>query len=212
VAIARALINRPKLILADEPTASLDKEASTTVVTLLKELTVEEGCTVIMVTHDNRILELADRMVNMVDGNIISDVVLHDTLKICDFLRTVELFKHLTPKEITNTAEKMKRRHYSKDEVIIREGDAGAEFFLINRGSVDVLRRDEAGEDRQVATLGEGDIFGEHALIVDEPRNSTCVATTEVETFVLDKTDFKRALETSGSFREQIYSVYFQRQ
>src|SRR4249920_1910 len=50
VAVARALVNRPKLVLADEPTASLDKESSNTVVNLLKELTVKEGCTVIMVT------------------------------------------------------------------------------------------------------------------------------------------------------------------
>ena len=68
VAVARALVNHPKLVLADEPTASLDKESSSIVVKLFKELTTKEGCTVMMVTHDNRILELADRIVNMVDG------------------------------------------------------------------------------------------------------------------------------------------------
>src|SRR5262249_22567924 len=95
VAVARALVNRPKLVLADEPTASLDKDSSATVVNLLKELTVNEGCTVIMVTHDNRILELADRIVNMVDGRIISNVVLRSALIICEFLKSVELFKEL---------------------------------------------------------------------------------------------------------------------
>ena len=65
-----------------------------------------------MVTHDNRILELADRIVNMVDGSIRSDVMLRDAVMICEFLRTVELFKHLTPTEITNIAEKMKRRRF----------------------------------------------------------------------------------------------------
>src|SRR5437868_5785508 len=59
VAVARAVINRPRLVLADEPTASLDKESSNTVVNLLKELTVAQGCTVIMVTHDSRILDVA---------------------------------------------------------------------------------------------------------------------------------------------------------
>ncbi len=54
-----------------------------------------------MVTHDNRMMEMADRIVNMVDGTIKSDVVLRDALMICEFLRTVELFKHLTPTEIT---------------------------------------------------------------------------------------------------------------
>ena len=81
VAIARALVNRPKLVLADEPTAALDKDSARSVVDLLKEITVENGATVVMVTHDHRIIEKADRLVHMVDGRIASDVVLHDALK-----------------------------------------------------------------------------------------------------------------------------------
>ncbi len=212
VAVARALVNRPKLILADEPTAALDKESSRIVVNLLKELTTQEGCTVVMVTHDNRILEFADRIVNMVDGSIKSDVVLHDAVRICQFLRTVEIFNHLTPAEITNIAEKMTRRNYRKNEVIIREGDPGEEFFLIGRGTVDVRKR-VSGADTKVATLNPGDFFGERALIVEEPRNATCVAASDrVEIFVLGKTEFKAVIETSVTFKEQIQLIYFQRQ
>ncbi len=213
VAVARALVNRPKLILADEPTAALDKEASRIVVGLLKELTTQEGCSVIMVTHDNRILELADRIVNMVDGTIRSDVVLRDALIICEFLRTVELFKNLTPIEITNIAEKMQRRHYNKDQIIIRAGDPGEEFFLIGDGLVDVLRAAPDGQEQHVATLGPGKFFGEHALLVDEPRNATCVAVSDrVEVLTLGKADFRQAIDSSASFKDQIQAVYFQRQ
>jgi putative ABC transport system ATP-binding protein len=213
VAIARALVNRPKLVLADEPTAALDKDSSRIVVDLLKELTTQEGCTVIMVTHDVRIIELADRIVNIVDGTIRSDVVLRDALMICEFLRTVDLFKNLTPTEITNIAERMKRRCYRKDEIIIRQGDPGEEFFLTGSGRIEVRRRGADGHDDAVATLGAGQVFGEHALMVDEPRNATCVAgTDEVEVFVLRKDDFRRALETSASFKDQVQAIYFQRQ
>jgi putative ABC transport system ATP-binding protein len=213
VAVARALVNRPKLILADEPTAALDKDSSQIVVNLLRELTTQEGCSVVMVTHDNRILELADRIVNMVDGTIKSDVVLRDAVRICEFLRTVDLFKHLTPTEITNIAERMKRRRYRMNDVIIREGDPGDEFFLIGEGSVDVRKRAPGAGDVHVATLGAGNVFGERALIVDEPRNATCAAASEtVEIFALGKSDFKQALETSASFKDQIQSIYFQRQ
>ena len=213
VAVARALVNRPKLVLADEPTAALDKDSSRIVVNLLKELTTQDGCTVMMVTHDNRILELADRIVNMVDGTITSDVVLRDAVKICEFLRTVDLFKHLTPTELTNIAEKMKRSRYAKDEIIIREGEPGEAFFLIGHGSVDVRRRGAEAEEQLVATLGVGNFFGERALIVDEPRNATCVAASDqVEVFALDKANFKHALDTSASFKDQIQAIYFQRQ
>ena len=74
VAIARALANRPRLVLADEPTAALDKDSTRNVVRLFKEMTVEDGTAILMVTHDHRIIELADRLVHMVDGRIVSDV------------------------------------------------------------------------------------------------------------------------------------------
>ena len=73
VAIARALVNKPTLILADEPTAALDKKSGRDVVTLLQHLAKEEGRTVLMVTHDNRILDVADRIINLVDGRLESD-------------------------------------------------------------------------------------------------------------------------------------------
>jgi putative ABC transport system ATP-binding protein len=73
VAIARALVNQPALILADEPTAALDKESGRDVVTLMQRLAKDQGCTILMVTHDNRILDVADRIVNLVDGHLESD-------------------------------------------------------------------------------------------------------------------------------------------
>jgi putative ABC transport system ATP-binding protein len=78
VAIARALVNQPNLILADEPTAALDKESSRDVVTLMQTLAREKGCTILMVTHDNRILDVADRIINLVDGYLESDTTTKD--------------------------------------------------------------------------------------------------------------------------------------
>ncbi len=70
VAIARALVSRPKLVLADEPTAALDKQSGRDVVEIMQKLAREQGCTILMVTHDNRILDIADRIVNMEDGRL----------------------------------------------------------------------------------------------------------------------------------------------
>ncbi|MEL7053888.1 MAG: ATP-binding cassette domain-containing protein [Cyanobacteria bacterium J06588_5] len=70
VAIARALVSRPKLILADEPTSSLDSQSGRDVVEIMQRLAREEGCTVLLVTHDNRILDIADRILHMEDGQL----------------------------------------------------------------------------------------------------------------------------------------------
>jgi len=71
VAIARALVAKPKLILADEPTAALDKQSGRDVVEILQSLAKEQGCAILLVTHDNRILDIADRIIYMEDGRLV---------------------------------------------------------------------------------------------------------------------------------------------
>jgi putative ABC transport system ATP-binding protein len=75
VAIARALVSHPKIVLADEPTAALDKKSGRDVVELMQKLAKEQGCTILLVTHDNRILDVADRIIYMEDGQLKSDRV-----------------------------------------------------------------------------------------------------------------------------------------
>ncbi len=70
VAIARALVSRPKIVLADEPTAALDKQSGRDVVDIMHDLAKQQGCTILLVTHDNRILDIADRIIYMEDGRL----------------------------------------------------------------------------------------------------------------------------------------------
>ncbi|MDY6939105.1 MAG: DevA family ABC transporter ATP-binding protein [Cyanobacteriota bacterium] len=70
VAIARALASRPKIVLADEPTAALDKKSGRDVVDIMHDLAKQQGCTILLVTHDNRILDIADRIIYMEDGRL----------------------------------------------------------------------------------------------------------------------------------------------
>jgi putative ABC transport system ATP-binding protein len=70
VAIARALASHPQLVLADEPTAALDSKSGRDVVELMQRLAKEQGCTILLVTHDPRILDIADRIVQMEDGRL----------------------------------------------------------------------------------------------------------------------------------------------
>ena len=70
VAIARALVARPKIVMADEPTAALDSHSGHAVMELLRKLAKEEGVTVLMVTHDPRIVDIADSIIHLEDGII----------------------------------------------------------------------------------------------------------------------------------------------
>ena len=71
VAVARALVAGPGLILADEPTAALDRQSGRDVVELMRDLAKTSGMPILLVTHDPRILDVADRVVNMEDGRIV---------------------------------------------------------------------------------------------------------------------------------------------
>lgn len=72
VAIARALVARPKIVLADEPTAALDRRSGREVVEILQQLARQQGATILLVTHDHRILDVADRILALEDGRITS--------------------------------------------------------------------------------------------------------------------------------------------
>src|SRR5262249_3716347 len=70
VAIARALIHEPRLLVCDEPTSALDAKAGQTVMELIKQVAVQPGRAVIIVTHDSRVFGIGDRIVEMSDGRI----------------------------------------------------------------------------------------------------------------------------------------------
>ena len=88
VAIARALVRNPKVILADEPTAALDSVSGRGVVDQLQQLARRQGCAILLVTHDNRILNVADRILTLVDGRLasyaagLSDTAGHTTAEV----------------------------------------------------------------------------------------------------------------------------------
>jgi len=75
VAIARALVARPAIVLADEPTAALDSKSGRDVVNIMRKLAREQGSTILLVTHDDRILDVADRIVHLEDGRLVNNSV-----------------------------------------------------------------------------------------------------------------------------------------
>jgi len=206
VAVARGMIHEPQLILADEPTAALDAESGREVVTIFQELAREKNCTILIVTHDNRILDVADRIVSMVDGQICSNVLVRRNALMCLAIKEFAIFSSLTPQSISHVAEKVTLKNYPAGAEIIRQGEIGHEFFLIGRGDVEV-----EVDGKIVNTLTKGAFFGEISLVKRQPRTATVRAKTNVVCFLLSKDEFQSVMDSSKSFEEELRNAIFSR-
>jgi len=211
VAIARALANRPGLILADEPTAALDANSGRIVMGMLKRHSAEHGTTVIVVTHDQRVLDAADRVVKMVDGRISSDVRLKAAAMVCDYLRHCPLFTDLPSTTLARVAERVCVERYTPGAVVVRQGDEADAFYVIKSGRLEVEIA-EGDRSQFVRFMGGGDFFGEIALVKGGPRTATVTAREPTELLSLRKDAFNEVLKTSASFEEELRRVLFERQ
>ncbi len=211
VAIARALAYRPKLVLADEPTAALDEESGRIAFEELRRMADQEGTTVIIVTHDDRILEGADRIVSLRYGRVASNLPVREAKQICEFLNHCDLFGGLTLMTLADVIETMRRAEFAPGETIIRQGERGDRFYLIRSGEVEGHGVREDGSEFRFR-LGEGQFFGERALATEEPRNATVTARGPVVTYTLDKADFTAAREKNPRFADQLRTVFALRQ
>ena len=267
VAVARALVNRPKLILADEPTAALDANSGAAVITLLqnlardrdeaeiaklvkkpgdgddetgrlteeqatllKELTTEKGATSLIVTHDARIMNRADRIVHMERGRIVSNVVVAERLFVTEGLRKAAFFAAILPEQQQAIAdgvcigmhpdlpvsfqltlrEDLPVKIFAAGETIVKQGDPvndASEFYLIRQGRVRV-ERDAGFGPTKVADLAAQDFFGDRALVTNEPRNSTVIAEERTEVYCIGRETFRKYEATSRPFIMRIRDVY----
>ncbi len=209
VAVARALAPRPPLVLADEPTAALDAKTGSQVINLLKQLGKEQGTATVLVTHDNRVLQAADRIINMVDGRLVSDVAVGESLEICEFLSKVPAFVGYTPGALAEIAEHMQPRNLPSGTTVFHQGDVAQDFFIVWQGSV-LIRNDDTGEE--LARLEPGAFFGEVALLSGQPRNATAVVVDDAVLLTLGKEDFEAGLQREKNFRDQLREVFYNRQ
>lgn len=208
VAIARGLVHNPKLVLADEPTAALDEQSGRTVVELLQKLASENQSTIVIVTHDNRILDVADRIITLVDGAIRSDALVKEAAILTQMLAKCSIFERVTPRTLTRVADEMTIERLPPGTQIIRENDPGDRFFLVRSGSVSVRR---GHPEQEIATLGVGDFFGETALLTGQPRNASVYTREETLLCSLSKTNFQSAMAESASLETEIREAYFER-
>ena len=139
VAIARALAGRPRIILADEPTASLDRKSGREVVDRIQALAKREGCAVVLVTHDTRILDVADRIIHLEEGRLsgFADAVLAGTQQLLGTLakggRAQELGRQvagMSAAQFTGVVEQMTAEAQQLLQVMSMSTDDAFEILL----------------------------------------------------------------------------------
>ena len=110
-------------------------------------------------------------------------------------IQTVPLFSDLSEISLKVITDKMVARSYDKEKMILIEESAGETFFLICKGTVKITRMSDDGREVILAILGEGDFFGEMALLDGEGRSANVVALEDAEVLTLQRSDFLDILE-----------------
>jgi len=120
------------------------------------------------------------------------------------FFRKFSLFAELDDRELTSIAAVAKTRRYAKDDVVFHADESGDVFCLIREGEVKVTMISPEGKEIILSMLGPGDFFGEMALLDDEPRSATVIATTPLEVVTIWRSDFLSILAENFSITKKV--------
>ena len=235
VAIARALLRDPALLVLDEATSALDPATEASINASIKGL--RGGRTVISVTHRLASVTDADRIFVLRDGHLVESGT-HDELlergrdyrdlweKQSGFafdaagdgvsistarLRNLPILSGLDDTMLADLAQYFATEMYVAGRDVIREGDPGDRFYLVARGRLEVLKQGDRSGVSQVATLTDGDHFGEVALLRDTPRNATVRTLTPATLLSLSRAQFSRLIAGQPEIRERLIATLEER-
>ena len=122
---------------------------------------------------------------------------------IAERLSAVDIFAPLSADEITMLAQAAVSHVFAPSETVIRAGEPGSSMFVVHKGRVRV-QVSENGRPRTVATLNEGDFFGEMALFTGEPRTANVLALEETEVLEIGHAAMKRVFDTNPDLVESL--------
>ena len=128
-----------------------------------------------------------------------------------DVLKRVPLFSDLIEAELARFAEVTREREYPKNSVILFEDDPGDSLYIVSTGQVKVVLIGEDGREVILSVLGDGDFFGDMALIDDEPRSAHVIAMKDSHLLVLRREDFQAQLEQNPKVALKLLRVLVQR-
>jgi ABC-type lipoprotein export system ATPase subunit len=195
VAIARALANDPPILIADEPTGSLDSKTANAVFQIFQDM-IDQEKTIVMVTHDNDLARRASRAIIVVDGQVTNQYV-------------TTALPNLSVDQMTWVARQLERQTFEGGATIVNQGDMADRFFIITRGEVEIVLPHPDGQEIVVDRLQRGQYFGEVGLLSGGTRTATARAApeTEVEVASLSRDDFSRLMQDSNETRDVMEQI-----
>lgn len=231
VAIARAIIRNPSLILLDEATSALDPHTEDSVNQTIRQ--IAGGRTVLSVTHRLAPVVYCDKVFVLEKGKVVEQGPHKELLarnglyarlwnkqqgfKVSDDgesaevtparLSSVPLFSGLDQELLEDIADKMDSARCSKGDELIREGESGDRFFVVARGTLEVLKKAPDGHQERVEIFEDGDCFGEIALLKDLPRTATVRALTPVTYLTLKRDHFLRLVGRVPGMRDKLEAM-----
>src|SRR5512138_49213 len=147
VAIARALANDPPVLIADEPTGNLDSKTAESVFSLFNQL-IAQGKTIIIVTHDSGLAKRTNRTALIADGEIVNEYL-------------ARALPTLTPAQLLEASRKVQPQQYEPGAMILTEGLSSDKFYVVAKGTVEVVLPRPNQSDVIAVQLGPGKYFGE---------------------------------------------------
>jgi ATP-binding cassette subfamily B protein len=231
VAIARAIVRDPAILLLDEATSALDPTTEAAINGTLERL--GRSRTVISVTHRLASTVHADQILVFERGRLVEQGSSDELLALGGMykrlwnkqqglvvsvdgravieperLRAVPVLSSLAEPLLARLAQMFLSERFSEDRRVLLEGETTVEkFYIIARGKVAVLKRQPDGTDLQVATLQDGDHFGEVALLKDTPRNATIRTLTPCIFLTLQRSQFNELIQSDPRLRSQFNTV-----
>lgn len=124
----------------------------------------------------------------------------NQNVQLSQFLSKIALFASIGVQKLNQLARSLAKQSFEDGQYIIRQGDIGDQFYVIYKGRVTCSKADDSGNEQFLIELGEGEVFGERALIKKEPRKANIIAKGPVEVYYLESQDFYSML---GEFVEK---------
>ncbi len=129
-----------------------------------------------------------------------------------DILRRIPIFRLLEEADLTMLSSSLRRHTFAPGELILRQGDPGDSMYFVLAGRVGIMYRSPDGAEKDLATFGSGDFFGEASLLTGEARGATATALSRVICYCLDKAGLQKTMESHPDLAEDMSVIMAHRQ